>query len=91
MISGAGVSERQLSSMKLTRQKDKKKRKKREKKDHVEEELISTVIFQTQRKRSARIVPKINLVCNGGGGENPIFRMYALGKGIRRFKTQGRL
>lgn len=33
----------------------------------MEEELIATVIFQTQRKRSVRIFPKINLVFNGVG------------------------
>lgn len=93
MISGAGISEQRLSSMKSTEAKRQKEKKRREKKkDHVEEELISAAIFQTQRKRSARMVPKINLVCNGVvGEENPIFRMDALGKGMNSIKTQGRL
>lgn len=85
----AAIKQHEINRGKKTKRERKGERKK---KDHVEEELISAVIFQTQRKRSARMVPKINLVCNGVvGGENPIFRMYALGKGMNSIKTQGRL
>jgi hypothetical protein len=39
------------------------------------EELIATVIFQTQRRRSVRIFPKINRVFNGIGEEGKKIRI----------------